>query len=133
MVVGVTSLIGAIAAYRAGNVLLGRGVAFGLVAIGGAVAGAKASAQVTDAVLLAAFALLMLLVGGLMTVRQVRGRRRKDSELAADPEVGHPGTLITLDDPIVTLRPEFMCRCPQAVKVLVTATAVGLLTGFLGV
>ena len=26
-----------------------------------------------------------------------------------------------------------MCDCPRAVKVLVTATAVGLLTGFLGV
>ena len=26
-----------------------------------------------------------------------------------------------------------MCQCPRALKVLVTATAVGLLTGFLGV
>lgn len=26
-----------------------------------------------------------------------------------------------------------MCRCPQALQVLVTATVVGLLTGFLGV
>ena len=42
VVVGVTSLIGAIAAHRAGNVLLGRGLVFGLVAIGGAVAGAEA-------------------------------------------------------------------------------------------
>ena len=40
VVVGVTSLIGAATAHRAGNVLLGRGVAFGAVAIGGAAIGA---------------------------------------------------------------------------------------------
>ena len=74
VVVGVTSLVGAVAAYRAGNVLLARGVAFGLVAIGGAVAGARASAAVPEAVLLGAFAVLMLVVGGLLAVRQWRGR-----------------------------------------------------------
>src|SRR3546814_8499811 len=62
VVVGVTSLIGAIAAHRAGNVLVGRGLVFGLVAIGGAVAGAEASDRVYEEVLLAAFAALMLLV-----------------------------------------------------------------------
>ena len=56
VVVGVTSLVGAVTAHRAGNVLLGRGLVFGVVALGGATAGAKASAHVPDAVLLAAFA-----------------------------------------------------------------------------
>jgi uncharacterized membrane protein YfcA len=32
-----------------------------------------------------------------------------------------------------TLRPSFVCACPRAAKVLVTASAVGLLTGFFGV
>ena len=72
VVVGVTSLVAAVAAQRAGNVLLGRGLVFGLVAIGGATAGAKASAHVPQDVLLAAFAALMLLVGGLMARRQLR-------------------------------------------------------------
>ena len=40
VVVGVTSLVGALTAYRAGTVLLARGIAFGLVAVGGAVLGA---------------------------------------------------------------------------------------------
>ena len=124
VVVGVTSLLGAITAYRTGNVLLGRGVAFGLVAVGGAVAGAKASAHVAEPVLLAAFSVLMLVVGGLMVVRQVRGRRAGGRE---------PHTRATLDDPIITLSPTFACQCPRALKVLVTATVVGLLTGFLGV
>ncbi|GAA2140747.1 sulfite exporter TauE/SafE family protein [Nocardioides koreensis] len=124
VVVGVTSLLGAATAYRAGNVLLGRGVAFGLVAVGGAVAGAKASAHVAESVLLAAFAVLMLVVGGLMVVRQLRGRRAGGREPYQRP---------TLDDPIITFSPTFACQCPRALKVLVTATVVGLLTGFLGV
>ena len=38
-----------------------------------------------------------------------------------------------MDDPIITFSPTFACQCPRALKVVVTATAVGLLTGFLGV
>lgn len=133
VVVGVTSLIGAIAAQRAGNVLLGRGVSFGLVAVGGAALGAQASAHVSEPVLLAAFAALMLGAGGVMAVRQVRVNR------ASGDRRGHPdsgarhGTRHLLDDPIITFSPTFACQCPRALKVLITATIVGLLTGFLGV
>ncbi len=123
VVVGVTSLIGAIAAHRAGNVLLARGAAFGVVAIGGAVLGAKASARVDGDVLLAAFAALMLLVGALMAWRLLH-HRQTEPQHADRP---------TLDDPILTFSPTFACACPRALKVLLTATAVGLLTGFLGV
>lgn len=125
VVVGVTSLAGAVAAYRAGNVLLARGVAFGAVAIAGAVAGAHASAAVSEAVLLTGFAGLMLVVATLMTVRQLRTRRGATAGADADRP--------RLDDPIITFSPTFMCQCPRALKVLMTATAVGLLTGFLGV
>lgn len=125
VIVGTTSLAGAVTARRAGNVLLARGIAFGAVAIAGAVAGARASAAVPEPVLLAAFAGLMLVVAGLMVSRQVRSRRGNSAGThAAKPQ---------LDDPIITLSPTFMCQCPRALKVLVTATAVGLLTGFLGV
>jgi uncharacterized membrane protein YfcA len=125
VVVGITSVAGAVAALRAGNVLLGRGVVFGAVAVGGAAAGAKLSTHVSDAVLLAAFAVLMLFVGGVMAVRQARHARAR-RHLA---EVLRP----SFDDPIISFREGFMCDCPRAVKVLVTATAVGMLTGFLGV
>ena len=124
VVVGITSLIGAIAAHRAGNVLLGRGVVFGLVAIGGAVVGAKASNRVSEDVLLAAFAALMLLVGGMLAWRQLRHSRGGGPRHAAGP---------ALDDPIITFSPTFACQCPRALKVLGTATVVGALTGFLGV
>ncbi len=77
VVVGVTALIGAVTSYRAGNVLLARGVTFGMVGIGGAAVGAKASALVSEAVLLAAFATLMLVVGGVMAGRQVRAQAQR--------------------------------------------------------
>ncbi|WP_435771408.1 TSUP family transporter [Nocardioides sp. SYSU DS0651] len=126
VVVGVTSLIGAVAAHRAGNVLLGRGAVFGLVGIAGAAVGARAATHVDDQVLLAAFAALMLLVGGLMTWRQLRHIRNSRRGAIV-------GTRPALDDPILTFSPTFACDCPRALKVLLTATAVGLLTGFLGV
>ncbi|MGB0099787.1 MAG: sulfite exporter TauE/SafE family protein [Nocardioides sp.] len=125
VVVGVTALAGAIAAQRAGNVLLGQGIVFGVVAIGGAAAGAWASSAVSEDVLLAAFAVLMLLVGGLMAWRQLH-HEDTDDEQDARPRP-------RLDDPIITFSPTFHCACPRALKVLVTATVVGLLTGFLGV
>jgi uncharacterized membrane protein YfcA len=125
VVVAVTSLAGAVTAHRAGNVLLARGVVFGLVATGGAVAGARASSAVPEPVLLAAFAVLMLVVGGVLAVRQWRGRHTSP----ADRSTRHP----VIDDPIITFSPTFACQCPRALKVLVTATVVGLLTGFLGV
>lgn len=119
IVVGVTSFLGTVTAYRAGNVLLGRGVVFGIVAIGGAVLGGQASTRIPPAVLMASFALLMLIVGGVMAWRQLRHSR--------------PATRPALDDPIITFTPTFACACPRALKVLVTATLIGLLTGFLGV
>ena len=124
VVVGITSLVGAITAYRSGNVLLTRGVAFGVIAIGGAAAGAKASSLVSAPVLLASFAALLLVVAAVMTVRQLRSRNGR-------PGAAGSGGLV--DDPIITFRPSFACQCPRALKVAVTATAVGLLTGFLGV
>jgi len=109
--------------FKPGNVLLGRGAVFGTVAIGGAAIGAKAASHVSGEVLLAAFAGLLLLIGSLMAWRQVRHGRR------GDPTAVRP----RLDDPILTFSPTFACNCPRALKLLLTATAVGLLTGFLGV
>lgn len=122
VVVGVTSLLAAVTAHREGNVLLRRGTTFGVVAIAGAAAGSIAATQVPEPVLMGSFAALMLVVGGVMVVRQLRHR--------SNPDQGpRPG----FDDPILTFSPTFACQCPRALKVLITATVVGLLTGFLGV
>lgn len=126
VVVGVTALFGSVASHRAGNVMLARGVAFGLAAIGGAAVGAVASTRVPDAVLLAAFAALMMLIAALMVHRQVRDVRDAHQGGGVRPPHG-------LDGPIVAVAGGFLCDCPRALKLLVTATMVGLLTGFLGV
>jgi len=123
LVVGVTSLVGAITAHRSGTVLLGRGLAFGAVAIGGAAAGAKASGLVPQPVLLAAFAGLLIVVAAVMAARQLRSRR---GQPGPQPESLASG-------PIIAFSPSLACDCRRAVTVLVTATVVGLLTGFLGV
>lgn len=129
VVVGVTALLGAVTARRAGAVLLGRGVAFGVIAVGGAAVGAKASAHVPEDVLWAAFSALMVLVGLLMLSRRLRARRP-----GGDPSAAEPADRWSLDDPpMLTLRPRLTCQCPRVLKVAVTATVVGLLTGFLGV
>ncbi|EGD41052.1 TSUP family transporter [Nocardioides sp. NPDC057767] len=133
VVVGLTSLIGAAAAHREGNVLLGRGFVFGLVATGGAVLGAAASSRVPEDLLLAAFAALMLLVGVILAWRQIRhGQDSQSSQDSQDSAAGHAARP-ALDDPIITFSPTFACQCPRALKVLGTATIVGALTGFLGV
>ena len=132
VVVGVTSLVGAVTAQRAGNVLLGRGVAFGAVAVGGAAGGARLSGLVAEPVLLAAFAGLLVVVAVVMAVRQVR-THRADRTQGCHCD-GHGGRRRPQpDDPIISFSPRFACQCPRALKVLVTATVVGLLTGFLGV
>lgn len=124
VIVGITSLAGAVTAYRNGKALLTQGIAFGVVAMGGAAAGATAAGLVPAPVLLAAFAGLLLVVAGVMITRQVRARSRSGQSAAP---------LSQIDDPIITFSPSFACNCPRALKVLATATVVGLLTGFLGV
>lgn len=118
VVVGAGALVGLLSAHRAGTVLLARGLGFAAAAVAGAVVGARASSAVPDGVLLGAFSGLMLVVAALMVVRQVRGRVSDDGTWTPEP--------------VLTLRP-FSCACPRALKLAVTATVVGLLTGFLGV
>lgn len=77
---------------------------------------------VDEDLLLAAFGVLMLAVAASMGIRQWRSGRRPPRSAS-----------VGVDDPIITFSPLLTCQCPRALKVLVAATAVGLLTGFLGV
>jgi uncharacterized membrane protein YfcA len=116
VVVGTTALLGALdVARRTGSVRWARGAGFGLVAVGGAAGGARLATGLPDAVLLTAFAGLLVVVAALMLVRRTRAATPGSSE------------------PILTLRPAFACACPRALRVLVTASAIGFLTGLLGV
>jgi uncharacterized protein len=112
VVVGSTAAVAAVAAHRAGNVRLDRGLVFATAALAGTAVGAHASGRVPEHVLLAAFAGLMLAVAVVMAVRRT----------AAPSAAG----------PVLAFRP-FRCECPRALQVAATATAAGLATGFLGV
>lgn len=121
LIVGVTALVGMTAHYRAGRVRVLQGLVFGVLGIAGAYAGSRLSAGVAPATLMSAFSLLMLVVAALMSARS---RRRR----------GLPASAAGVDEvPIIMLRPSFACACPRALKVLVAASAVGMLTGFFGV
>ena len=119
LIVGTTSLIGLLPHARAGRVRFGQGLMFGALGTAGSYAGSLLSARVAPAVLLTAFAGLMLVVATVMLVKSVRGG-------------GGADTADLSNEPILTLRP-VTCACPRLAKLLVAATAVGLLTGFFGV
>jgi uncharacterized protein len=120
IVVGITSLPGMTAHARAGRVRVAQGLLFGVLGVTGSWYGSRLSATVAPAVLLAAFSVLMLVVAVVMIARHRHGRRGGALQDEAF-------------DPIVAFTPRFVCNCPRAAKVMVTATAVGLLTGFFGV
>lgn len=119
VIVGITSLIALVPHARRGDVRFGHGLAFGLVGIGGSVAGSAASATVQPEVLLSAFSVLILVVAAVMLRRSLR--------CDGDPDDADDATV-----PVFTLRP-FSCAWRRLGKVVLAATAVGLLTGFFGV
>lgn len=140
LIVGVTSLIGLIPHFRAGRVRVGPGLVFGLLGTAGSFAGSRLSVQVSPPVLLAAFAILMLVVAGLM----VRSTRRRTAD--TDPADTDPADTDAADTNPVDSGPaigpnritpaslrNLLRDRRRVVTLVVTATAVGLLTGFFGV
>jgi uncharacterized membrane protein YfcA len=119
LIVGIASLIALAPHARRGQVRFVQGLVFGALGTAGSFAGSALSSHVPAQVLLTAFAGLMLVVAVLMLRRSVRPT---DSAEDHDPTA----------EPFLTLRP-LTCVCPRLAKVVVTATAVGLLTGFFGV
>jgi len=107
LIVGITALAGMVVHHRFGRVRVVQGLVFG-----------------APAVLLAAFSVLMLVVAAMMVVRR---RAQLRAAAGGEVEAGSP------NDPILQLRPAFVCDCPRVLKVVAVASAVGLLTGFFGV
>lgn len=120
IIVGATSLMALIPHVRAGRVRWAQGLVFGALGTGGSLVGSALASHVAPQVLLTAFAGLMVLVASLMLRRARRPAGTSDDEA--------PLT----EPPLLTFSP-LTCACPRLAKVVVTATAVGLLTGFFGV
>ncbi|MEO8555659.1 MAG: sulfite exporter TauE/SafE family protein [Actinomycetota bacterium] len=124
LIVGVSALAGTVAQHRGGRVRVVQGAVFGVLGFAGSYAGSRLSVSVEPAVLLASFSVLMLAVAAMMVVR-----RRAQLRAAADANGGPSSP----DGPLLQFRPRVICDCPRVLKVLVTASVVGLLTGFFGV
>lgn len=124
LIVGVTSLIGMIPHRRAGRVSLAKGLVFGTLGVAGSYLGSRLSTTVPQDVLLAGFSVLMAVVAALMTSRR---RKQARSGSAGDSLVGESPA------PVLRWRPTGTCDCSRAAKLVLTASGVGLLTGFFGV
>lgn len=107
IVVGVTATAGAVSHWRAGRVRIAAGSLFGLLGVAGSYVGSRLSTAVGEQVLLAGFAVLMIVAAAAMLCR--RGATQA-------PRTAPPRH-----------------RWPHDLTIAVTATAVGLLTGFFGV
>jgi uncharacterized membrane protein YfcA len=105
-VVGTTSLLGALAHRRAGNVRLRTAAVFGGVAMVGAFAGARLAALISGQVQLVLFALVVLVASVVM----LRGRGALESADRGD-----------------------LAREPRLVPMALLAAAVGVMTGLVGV
>ncbi|WP_110206782.1 sulfite exporter TauE/SafE family protein [Nocardioides daejeonensis] len=116
VVVAVAAAIGAAAARRQGTVLLARGLAFGTVATAGSFVGSSLAHRLPEEQLTWAFSGLLVVVA---------------LALLAGPRGGEPSG--DWAEPILTLSPRLGCACPRALKIPVTATGVGTVTGLFGV
>ncbi len=106
-VIGVTSLVGAVGHWKAGNVNLRVAATFGLLAMAGAFAGAKLAVLISGEIQLILLAVVMIAAAVLM----IRSARTASAAAAGEPEArGMPVALLAT-----------------------VAIAVGALTGLVGV
>lgn len=131
LVVGVASLFGVIGHYRAGNVRLGAGIAFGLSGIVGSRIGTMMNQSLDEQVLLMAFSALIVFVA----IRMYRSvdRRHELGKIAPvlEPTDGGSGGVATRAR--TAQRVGLELSVPAIAKLAGAATAVGLLTGLFGV
>ena len=158
LIVGITSLAGMAAHWRAGRVRPAQGITFGALGIAGSYAGTRLSASIRPDLLLTLFAVLMLVAAAAM-LRRRRSTAPAPAPAQAAAEPGRPpeddrdrlpvspqpgGTRVVTMDPQAPPAPAAEPGLPagrrpgapavrQALKVAAAATAVGLLTGFFGV
>lgn len=144
IIVGITALTGMAAHLRAHRVRLRQGAVFGILGVAGAYVGSRLSAHVDPNVLLLAFSALMLVAAAAM----LRRARRPSSAPAAGKDVPVPAASALASHGRVTAAAGVPPELPRetsgsvtgedvgvgrALRVVVAASVVGLLTGFFGV
>ncbi len=135
LVVGVASGFGVIGHYRAGNVRLGVGLAFGAAGIVGSRIGTVINQSIDENVLLLAFSVLIVFVAARM-YRSV-GRRPRLVPVTDVAEVTHGGggggSSAVATRERTTQRSSMDLSLTSIAKLAGAASAVGLLTGLFGV
>lgn len=118
VIVGITSVVAVLQHARGGRVSWLDGVAFGVMGAAGALLGSRVAVHADPDLTMWLFAVLLLLVGGVMW-------RRSGVERRTDPEEVEDHRWLSLRPPRVDWG--------RAALVLVVASASGVLTGFFGV
>ena len=122
VVVGVASLLGAYGHWRSGRVRIGAGLTFGLVGIGGSLAGSALNRRLDGDVLLLAFSALILVAAWRI--------------VAGCPSCTRSGEARALGAPVPAGRGIVRTRTwapVRVMKIALAGTAVGFLTGLFGV
>lgn len=133
IIVGVTSVIAAVAHARSGHVRWKAAAAFGVIGSITAFAGSVLNRAVDPQVLLLAFSVLMVIAAVAMLRRTTKSRCHQPDSLDSDSDSDcdelaggvTPGAVATATRPRISTA--------QATKLAVAALVVGFLTGFLGV
>lgn len=124
VVVGVAALVGVADHWRARRVRAGVGVVFGLVGVGGSLAGSALNRRLDANLLLISFALLVLVAAWRMLTGCPSCTKAGESHALASSERGMTSTSI-----LTAVRLDVAA----VAKVVSAGTAVGLLTGLFGV
>ena len=138
LIVGLTALVGMIGHWRARRVRVGSGLIFGLVGIGGSVAGSQLNEQVDPNVLLLAFSGLMVVAAWRMWTSARRSVPVASPATASGGAVpsapGNAGVAGPGNGNIAVTAPgRSRLDAATVAKVAVAGTFVGFLTGFFGV
>ncbi len=150
VIVGVAALGGMVGHWRAGRVRVAAGLWFSLAGVAGSLLGTRLNRSVNPDVLLAAFAVVMMIAAWRMwaTARwhdRIAAAASAPSspfgptpadQISRDPvPANHSGTSAVGDHPIIPpgLPPGAGLQMSTVVKVVVAGTAVGFMTGFFGV
>jgi uncharacterized membrane protein YfcA len=118
VLVGIAALVGMVRHWRAGRVRVGIGVTFGLVGVGGSLAGSALNRRLDPDALLIGFALLVLVAAWRMLTACPPCTNVGEQNVVAGARPGTTGSHLTLTTIVATA---------------VAATAVGFLAGLFGV
>ena len=147
IIVGITSIAGMAVHLRAGRVQVRSGIVFGVLGAGGAFAGSRLSASIDPNALLLAFSVLMAAAAVTMLHRHRTGADQAPKPPVPahmpgdssghddhdDHRVGHGGGVAVRHSPPRAASRTQAAPAVSPVRVVIAATAVGLVTGFFGV